>query len=532
MTSSFLLNKIEELEKIKEVEYPKLLDRLSKDSNYVVEDDNIRLSGKFYEKQQRIALKNYNIINPESIEEYIALGGYFSLKKVLFDLDDKEAINIIKDSNLRGRGGAGFPTGRKWESAAGVKSAEKYVICNADEGDPGAYMDRSILEGDPHSVIEGMIIAGKVIGSNYGYVYVRAEYPKAVTMLKKAIKEAKKHNLLGKDILGSGFDFDLKIRLGAGAFVCGEGTALIQSIEGKRGMPQAKVYRTYQKGLFEKPTIINNVETFANIGQIISRGAEWFKSIGTKDSAGTKVFALVGKVVNAGLVEVPMGTTINEIVFEIGGGIPDGKKIKAVQTGGPSGGCIPPDLFDTKVDFISLEEIGSIMGSGGMVVMDEDDCMVDIAKFFMDFTVDESCGKCTPCRIGNKRVLEILDKITSGEGKAEDLILLDDLCTVITDSSLCGLGKTATTPVISSMHYFKEEYEKHILEQTCEASACKELLKYYVMYDCIGCGICKKKCPVDAISGSKKSMHKIDRDICIKCNACLEACPVNAIIRK
>lgn len=520
------------LEKIKEEEYPKLLSRLSSDSRYIVGEDKVTLSGDFYERQQRIALKNYDIINPESIEEYIALGGYFSLQKVLFDLASSEAIDIVKNSNLRGRGGAGFPTGRKWESAAGVESDLKYVICNADEGDPGAYMDRSILEGDPHSVIEGMTIAGKVIGSNLGYVYVRAEYPKAVTMLKKAIEKAKENNLLGENILGSGFDFDLKIRLGAGAFVCGEGTALIQSIEGKRGMPQAKVYRTYEKGLFDKPTIINNVETFANIAQIIDKGSDWFKSIGTEDSSGTKVFALVGKVANAGLVEVAMGTTINEIVFEIGGGIPDGKKVKAVQTGGPSGGCIPPELFDTKVDFLSLSQIGSIMGSGGMVVMDEDDCMVDIAKFFLDFTVDESCGKCTPCRIGNKRVLEILERITEGKGEIDDLFLLDDLCTVITDSSLCGLGKTAATPVISSMHYFKDEYEEHILEQTCRASVCKYLLKYYIMYDCIGCGICKKKCPVGAITGSPKAMHEIDLDMCIKCNACLEACPVNAITRK
>lgn len=526
------MSKKTSLEKIREIEYPRLLDRVSNDDRFVVDNGNITLSGDFYQKQQRIALKNYDIINPESIDEYIALGGYFALEKVLFDLDRKETIDIVKASNLRGRGGAGFPAGRKWESAAGVESDVKYVICNADEGDPGAYMDRSILEGDPHSVIEGMIIAGRSIGSNYGYVYVRAEYPKAVIMLKKAIEQAKEYNLLGENILGSGFDFDLKIRLGAGAFVCGEGTALIQSIEGKRGMPQAKVYRTYEKGLYDKPTIINNVETFANIAQIIINGADWFKSIGTEDSSGTKVFALVGKVVNAGLVEVPMGTTINKIVFDIGGGIPDGKKVKAVQTGGPSGGCIPPNLFDTKVDFISLEEIGSIMGSGGLVVMDEDDCMVDIAKFFMEFTVDESCGKCTPCRIGNKRVLEILEKITSGQGKMEDLSLLTDLCTVITDSSLCGLGKTATTPVISSMHYFKEEYEEHILEQTCKASVCKELLKYYVMYDCIGCGICKRKCPVNAIEGSPKLMHKIDTDLCIKCNACLEACPVQAIIRK
>lgn len=526
------MSKLTIVEKIKEVEYPKLVDRLSGDSRYIVEEDKISLSGDFYQKQERIALKNYDIIDPESIDEYIALGGYLALEKVLFDLDDSQSIDIIKKSNLRGRGGAGFPTGRKWESAAGVESDVKYVICNADEGDPGAYMDRSILEGDPHSVIEGMLIAGKVIGSNFGYVYVRAEYPKAVTRLKKAIEKAKEYNLLGENILGSGFDFDLKIRLGAGAFVCGEGTALIQSIEGKRGMPQAKVYRTYEKGLFDKPTIINNVETFANIAQIITRGSDWFKSIGTEDSAGTKVFALVGKVVNAGLVEVAMGTSINEIVFEIGGGIPDGKKVKAVQTGGPSGGCIPPDLFDTKVDFLSLSQIGSIMGSGGMVVMDEDDCMVDIAKFFMDFTVDESCGKCTPCRVGNKRILEILERITEGKGEADDLFLLADLSTVITDSSLCGLGKTAATPVVSSMHYFKEEYEEHILQETCRASVCKDLLKYYVRYDCIGCGICKKKCPVNAITGSPKAMHEIDTEKCIKCNVCLEVCPVNAITRK
>lgn len=520
------------LEKIKSTEYPKLLGRLSNDPKYTVKDNIITLSGDFYQKQQRIALKNYDIINPESIEEYIALGGYFSLQKVLLDLDASETLDVIKQSNLRGRGGAGFPTGIKWEGAAGEKSDVKYVICNADEGDPGAYMDRSILEGDPHSVIEGMTIAGKLIGSHEGYIYVRAEYPKAVVMIKKAIEQAKEYNLLGENILGSGFDFDLKIRLGAGAFVCGESTALTQSIEGKRGMPQAKVYRTYEKGLFEKPTIINNVETFANIAQIIDKGAAWFKSIGTEDTSGTKVFALVGKVVNAGLVEVPMGTTINEIIFEIGGGIPNGKKVKAVQTGGPSGGSIPPSLFDTKIDFISLEEIGSIMGSGGMVVMDEDDCIVDIAKFFMEFTVDESCGKCTPCRIGNKRVLEILEKITSGKGEKNDLVLLDDLCNVISDSSLCGLGKTATTPVISSMNYFKEEYEEHIFDKTCRASMCKELLKYYIVDDCIGCGVCKRKCPVDAISGVQKYKHEIDVDKCIRCNACLEACPVNAIIRK
>lgn len=520
------------LDKIKKTTYPKLITRLKKDEKYIVEEDGIRLAGDFYKDQKRIALKNFEIIDAGSIDEYIALGGYYALSKAIFELTPMDIITIMKDSKLRGRGGAGFPTGVKWESAYVVESDVKYVICNADEGDPGAYMDRSILEGDPHSVIEGMAIAARAIGSNKGYVYVRAEYPKAVTMLKKAIQDAKEKNLLGENILGSDFSFDLEIRLGAGAFVCGEGTALIQSIEGKRGMPQAKVYRTSERGLFDKPTIINNVETLANVAQIITNGAEWFRAIGTEDSPGTKVFALVGKVNNAGLVEVPMGMTINDIVFGIGGGIPNDKKVKAVQTGGPSGGCIPPELFDTKVDFISLDRIGSIMGSGGMVVMDETDCMVDIAKFFMKFTVDESCGKCTPCRIGNKRVLEMLEKITSGKGTMRDLDLLDELCEVITDTSLCGLGKTATTPVISSMKYFKDEYLEHINDNYCKASVCKDLLNYVIIEKCVGCGICKKKCPVDAISGDKKEIHVIDTDTCIKCNACLEACPVSAIIRK
>lgn len=520
------------LDQWQQTAHERLMARLNGDENVIVTEDGVRLKGEFFEKQTRIALKNYDIINPESIEEYIALGGYQGLKKALFELSPEEIVHIVSDSNIRGRGGAGFPTGRKWASAAKEEADEKYVICNADEGDPGAYMDRSILEGDPHSVIEGMAIAARAIGSHEGYVYVRAEYPKAVVMLKKAIADAKEHNLLGENILESGFDFDLYIRLGAGAFVCGEGTALIQSVEGKRGMPQAKVYRTYQKGLFNKPTVINNVETLANIPQIITHGSDWFRSFGTEDSPGTKVFALVGKVNNAGLVEVPMGTTIREIVFDIGGGIPNGKKVKAVQTGGPSGGCIPPELFDTQVDFISLARIGSIMGSGGMVVMDEDDCMVDIAKFFMEFTVDESCGKCTPCRIGNKRVLEILKRITGGRGKEEDLDRLKDLCQVITDASLCGLGKTATTPVVSSMHYFMDEYKAHILDHTCPASVCRTLLKYYITSNCIGCGVCKRKCPADAIDGEKKQMHHIDTKKCVKCNACLEACPVKAIVRK
>lgn len=521
---------MEMLDSIKNRIYPILCDQKKQDSRYIVDENGIRLSGTFFEKQTRLALKNYDIIDPQNIEEYIAMGGYYALEKALFTMQRKDIIDVMKASGLRGRGGAGFPTGRKWEGAFNQNTAVKYIICNADEGDPGAYMDRFILEGDPHVVIEGMAIAAYTVGASYGYVYVRAEYPKAVKMLKHAIAAAKERGLLGDHIMGSDFSFDLQIRLGAGAFVCGEGTALIKSIEGKRGMPQAKVYRTTERGLFESPTVLNNVETFANVPLIINHGADWFRSFGTEDSPGTKVFALVGKVVNAGLVEVPMGKTINEIVMDIGGGAPNGKKVKAVQTGGPSGGCIPQRLFDTKVDFISLAEIGSIMGSGGMVVMDEDDCMVDIAKFFMKFTVDESCGKCTPCRIGNKRVLEILDRITGGSGVPEDLDLLDELCQVITDTSLCGLGKTATTPVISSLYYFKDEYESHIAAKTCTAGVCKGLLKYFITDKCIGCRLCKRQCPVDAITGEAKQRHVIDTEKCIKCNTCLSKCPVKAII--
>lgn len=523
---------IEQLNKIKDSAYSDFYKRVSNDDKYIVKGEDVRLRGDFFEKQTRLALKNYDIIDPFSVEEYIVMGGYYALEKSIFSLEQKEIIDTVSESNLRGRGGAGFPTGRKWEGAYRQNVENKFVICNADEGDPGAYMDRSILEGDPHVVIEGMAIAARSIGASKGFVYVRAEYPKAVESLKHAIEQAKKYNLLGDNIMGSDFSFDLEIRLGAGAFVCGEGTALIRSIEGKRGMPKSKVYRTTERGLFELPTVLNNVETFANIPLIINNGAKWFKSIGTEDSPGTKVFALVGKIKNAGLVEVPMGRTINEIVFDIGGGCPNGKKIKAVQTGGPSGGCIPERLFDTKVDFISLSQIGSIMGSGGMVVMDEDDCMVDIAKFFMKFTVDESCGKCTPCRIGNKRVLEILEKITSGNGEIEDLELLQELSEVITDTSLCGLGKTATTPVLSSMHYFRQEYEDHIINKTCSAHVCKGLLQYYITESCIGCRLCKKKCPVEAIEGERKERHIIHIDKCIKCNACLENCPVKAIILK
>lgn len=520
------------LDKIKNDNYNKFYDRVKNDDKYVVDGEDIRLSGDFYENQMRIALRNYGIIDPTSIEEYIVRGGYSSLKKVIFDMEPKEVVDEIIASNLRGRGGAGFPTGIKLQGAFLQDTDTKYIICNADEGDPGAYMDRSILEGDPHVIIEGMTIMAKAINANKGYVYVRAEYPKAVEMLKIAIEKAKELNLLGDNILGSDFSFDLQIRLGAGAFVCGEGTALIQSIEGKRGMPQAKVYRTNVRGLFDKPTVLNNVETIANIPYIIEKGAEWFKSIGTEDSPGTKVFALVGKVKNAGLVEVPMGMTINEIVNGIGGGTTEGHTIKAVQTGGPSGGCIPVDLFDTPVDFISLEKIGSIMGSGGMVVMNDTDCMVDISKFFMKFTVDESCGKCTPCRIGNMRVLELLENITSGKGTLEDLTKLEELCDVITESSLCGLGKTATTPVKSSMNYFKDEYLEHINDKSCKASVCRDLLKYIITDGCVGCGICERKCPVDAISGKRREKFNIDVEECIKCNACLEACPVSAIVKR
>lgn len=506
--------------------------RISADPQYVVEGDEIRLAGEFYEKQTRIALRNYDIIDPTRIEDYIVRGGYSALEQTIYDMAPGEIIDVMKASNLRGRGGAGFPTGRKWETAYQQEVAQKYVICNADEGDPGAYMDRSLLEGDPHAIIEGMAICGRAIGATDGYVYVRAEYPKAVERLAHAIEQAKACHLLGEHILGSDFSFNLQIRLGAGAFVCGEGTALIQSVEGNRGMPQAKVYRTTVRGLYDAPTVVNNVETFANVAQIITRGADWFKGIGTEDSAGTKVFALVGKVNNAGLVEVPMGMTINEIVFDIGGGIPGGRKVKAVQTGGPSGGCIPPELFDTKVDFISLEKIGSIMGSGGMVVMDEGDCMVDIAKFFMKFTVDESCGKCTPCRIGNKRVLEILERITDGRGTLEDIDLLEELCWVISDTSLCGLGKAATNPVKSSLKYFLNEYREHIVDRRCSAKVCRALLQYDITSKCIGCDLCRRECPVDAITGDRKALHIIDQSKCIKCGNCFNRCPIHAITMK
>jgi len=488
---------------------------------------------KFYKKQMRIALRNCGVINPENIEEYIAYDGYKALAKVLTEMTPEQVIDWVKRSGLRGRGGGGFPTGLKWEFAAKAPGDVKYVVCNADEGDPGAYMDRSILEGDPHSVIEAMAIAGYAIGSRQGYVYVRAEYPLAVKRLEIAINQAREYGLLGKNILGTDFEFDIEIRLGAGAFVCGEETALMTSIEGHRGEPRPRPPFPAVKGLWGKPTLLNNVETYANIPVIILKGPEWFASIGTEKSKGTKVFALVGKVNNTGLIEVPMGTTVREIVEDIGGGIPGGKKFKAVQTGGPSGGCIPASLIDTPIDFDSLTALGTMMGSGGMIVMDEDTCMVDIAKFFLEFTVDESCGKCPPCRIGTRRMLEILQKITSGNGTEEDLEKLEELAYSIKDSALCGLGQTAPNPVLSTLRYFRDEYEAHVKEKRCPSGACKALLKIVIDKDlCKGCGICAKNCPANAITGQIKKPFEIDQSKCIKCGVCIEKCPFKAISKK
>ncbi|WP_271629689.1 NADH-quinone oxidoreductase subunit NuoF [Caldicellulosiruptor sp. DIB 104C] len=488
---------------------------------------------KFYKKQMRIALRNCGVINPENIEEYIAYDGYKALAKVLTEMTPEQVIEWVKRSGLRGRGGGGFPTGLKWEFAAKAPGDVKYVVCNADEGDPGAYMDRSILEGDPHSVIEAMAIAGYAIGSKQGYVYVRAEYPLAVKRLEIAINQAREYGLLGKNILGTDFEFDIEIRLGAGAFVCGEETALMTSIEGHRGEPRPRPPFPAVKGLWSKPTLLNNVETYANIPVIILKGPEWFASIGTEKSKGTKVFALVGKVNNTGLIEVPMGTTVREIVEDIGGGIPGGKKFKAVQTGGPSGGCIPASLMDTPIDFDSLTALGTMMGSGGMIVMDEDTCMVDIAKFFLEFTVDESCGKCPPCRIGTRRMLEILQKITSGNGTEEDLEKLEELAYSIKDSALCGLGQTAPNPVLSTLRYFRDEYEAHVKEKRCPAGACKALLRIVIDKDlCKGCGICAKNCPANAITGQIKKPFEIDQEKCIKCGVCIEKCPFKAISKK
>ncbi len=487
----------------------------------------------FYKKQHRVALRNCGVIDPENIEEYIARDGYAALGKVLKEMTPQQVIDTIGASGLRGRGGAGFPTGTKWQFAANSKGDIKYVCCNADEGDPGAFMDRSILEGDPHAVLEAMTIAGYAIGACQGYIYIRAEYPIAVERLKIAIKQAREYGMLGKDIFGSGFDFDIDIRLGAGAFVCGEETALMTSIEGHRGEPRPRPPFPAVKGLFGVPTILNNVETYANVPRIILKGAEWFASTGTEKSKGTKVFALGGKIHNTGLVEVPMGTTMREIIEDIGGGIPNGKKFKAAQTGGPSGGCIPAELIDTPIDYDSLTAIGSMMGSGGLIVMDEDNCMVDIAKFFLEFTVDESCGKCTPCRIGTKRLLEILTKITEGKGTMEDLDRLEELANAIKAGSLCGLGQTAPNPVLSTLKYFRNEYEAHIKDKTCPAHVCKGLLKYTIDPDkCRGCSLCAKQCPVGAISGQVKSPFTIDTDKCVKCGACMDKCPFKAISKQ
>lgn len=487
----------------------------------------------FYKKQLRVALRNCGVINPENIEEYIAYDGYSALGKCLTEYTPEQVIQIIKDSGLRGRGGGGFPTGRKWELAAMNKADQKYVCCNADEGDPGAFMDRSVLEGDPHAVLEAMAIAGYAIGATQGYIYVRAEYPIAVKRLNIAIEQAKELGLLGKNIFESGFDFDVEIRLGAGAFVCGEETALMTSIEGNRGEPRPRPPYPAVKGLFGKPTILNNVETYANIPQIILKGAEWFASMGTEKSKGTKVFALGGKINHTGLVEIPMGTTLREIVEEIGGGIPNGKKFKAAQTGGPSGGCIPAEFIDTPIDYDNLISIGSMMGSGGLIVMDEDNCMVDIAKFFLDFTVDESCGKCSPCRIGTKRLHEILEKITSGNGTLEDLDKLEELCYYIKDNALCGLGQTAPNPVLSTLKRFREEYVAHVVDKKCPAGVCKSLLSYKIVAEkCKGCTACARACPVGAISGSVKQPHVIDISKCIKCGACVEKCKFAAIIKE
>lgn len=525
-------------------EIPKIVEQHLKNGKVVkemlyeqtVKDDGTVISldeTNFYRKQLRVALRNCGVIDPEDIEEYIATGGYQALAKVLTSMTPDDVIDTLLKSGLRGRGGGGFPTGRKWAFAKASQNEQKYVCCNADEGDPGAFMDRSILEGDPHSILEAMAIAGYTIGADKGYIYVRAEYPVAVERLRIAIAQAEEYGLLGKGIFGTDFSFSVELRLGAGAFVCGEETALMTSIEGHRGEPRPRPPFPAVKGLFGKPTILNNVETYANIPQIITKGADWFAGMGTETSKGTKVFALGGKITNVGLVEVPMGTTLREIVEEIGGGVPNGKKFKAAQTGGPSGGCIPACHIDVPIDYEHLMALGSMMGSGGLIVMDEDTCMVDIAKFFLEFTVDESCGKCTPCRIGTRRLYQFIDKITKGKAELEDIDKIKELCAHMKSTSLCALGQTTPNPVISTMHYFEDEYIAHVKDKTCPSGVCKELLKYQILPDkCKGCTLCARNCPVDAISGAPKKPHVIDRYKCIKCGLCMRNCKFGAVVKK